>query len=93
VLARTDGRSTGSMTKLAGRWEVVLRARCDWQRFLANRPMYGGIYDWHTLEGPCVRKHADRYYCFYSGGRWETENYGVGLWSFRQHTRSLLRCG
>ncbi len=39
--------------------------------------MYGDIYDWHTLEGPCVRKHAGRYYCFYSGGRWETENYGV----------------
>ena len=66
-----------SMTKLAGVGKVVLRARCNWQRFLANRPMYGGIYDWHTLEGPCVRKHADRYYCFYSGGRWETENYGV----------------
>ncbi len=66
-----------SMTKLAGEGKVVLRARCDWQRFLANRPMYGGIYDWHTLEGPCVRKHAGRYYCFYSGGRWETENYGV----------------
>jgi GH43 family beta-xylosidase len=65
------------MTKLAGEGRVVLRARCDWQRFLANRPMYGGIYDWHTLEGPCVRKYADRYYCFYSGGRWETDSYGV----------------
>jgi len=65
------------MTKLAGGGKVVLRARCDWQRFLANRPMYGGIYDWHTLEGPCVRKYAGRYYCLYSGGRWETENYGV----------------
>jgi len=30
-----------------------------------------------TLEGPSVRQHAGRYYCFYSGGRWETENYGV----------------
>jgi beta-xylosidase len=66
-----------TMTKLAGEGQVVLRARQDWQRFLANRSMYGGIYDWHTLEGPCVRKHGDRYYCFYSGGRWETENYGV----------------
>ncbi len=65
------------MTKLAGEGRVVLRARCDWQRFLVNRPMYGGIYDWHTLEGPCVRKYADRYYCFYSGGRWETDSYGV----------------
>lgn len=66
-----------NMTKLAGIGKVVLRARFDWQRFLANRPMYGGIYDWHTLEGPCVRKHQGRYYCFYSGGRWETETYGV----------------
>lgn len=65
------------MTKLAGEGKVVLRAQFDWQRFLANRPMYGAIYDWHTLEGPCVRKHQGRYYCFYSGGRWETENYGV----------------
>lgn len=66
-----------TMTKLAGEARTVLRARQDWQRFLANRPMYGGTYDWHTLEGPCVRKHENRYYCFYSGGRWETENYGV----------------
>ncbi|MDF2387764.1 glycoside hydrolase family 43 protein [Nostoc ellipsosporum NOK] len=66
-----------SMTKLAGQGKVVLRARSDWQRFLANRLMYGKIFDWHTLEGPCVRKHGGRYYCFYSGGRWETENYGV----------------
>ena len=66
-----------TMTKLEGKANVVLRARHDWQRFLADRPMYDGIYDWHTLEGPCVRKHGDRYYCFYSGGRWETESYGV----------------
>jgi len=66
-----------TMTKLAGETRVVLRAHHDWQRFLAARPMYGGIYDWHTLEGPCVRKHENRYYCFYSGGRWETESYGV----------------
>jgi beta-xylosidase len=66
-----------TMTKLAGEGKVVLRARSDWQRFLANRLMYGEIYDWHTLEGPCVRKHEGKYYCFYSGGRWETKNYGV----------------
>jgi len=39
--------------------------------------MYGRVWDWHTLEGPFVRKHDGRYYCFYSGGRWETESYGV----------------
>ncbi|TAF09895.1 MAG: glycoside hydrolase [Nostocales cyanobacterium] len=66
-----------NMTKLAGVEKVVLRARCDWQRFLPNRLMYGQVFDWHTLEGPYVRKHQGRYYCFYSGGCWETENYGV----------------
>jgi len=66
------------MTTLAGEPRTVLRARHDWQRFQAERPMYGGtLWDWHTLEGPCVRKHEGRYYCFYSGGRWETESYGV----------------
>jgi beta-xylosidase len=72
VVDRLEG-----MTKLAGATQVVLRSRCDWQRFLANRLMYGQVFDWHTLEGPCVRKHEGRYYCFYSGGCWETENYGV----------------
>jgi beta-xylosidase len=66
-----------TMTRVSREWRVVLRARFDWQRFLANRPIYGGIYDWHTLEGPFIRKHGGRYYCFYSGGRWETDTYGV----------------
>jgi GH43 family beta-xylosidase len=66
-----------TMTCVAREWRVVSRARFDWQRFLANRPLYGAGYDWHTLEGPCVRKHDGRYYCFYSGGRWETDSYGV----------------
>jgi GH43 family beta-xylosidase len=39
--------------------------------------MYGKIFDWHTLEGPCVRKHNGVYYCFYSGGCYQGEGYGV----------------
>jgi GH43 family beta-xylosidase len=39
--------------------------------------MYGGRYDWHTLEGPCVVARDGRYYCFYSGGRWDTRRYGI----------------
>ncbi len=66
-----------TMTSLDRAEQVVLRAGFDWQRFQRDRPMYGGVYDWHTLEGPCVRQHDGRYYCFYSGGRWETANYGV----------------
>lgn len=65
------------MTKLAGETRTVLRAGRDWQRFQANRPMYGKVFDWHTLEGPCVRKHEGLYYCFYSGGCYQGEGYGV----------------
>jgi beta-xylosidase len=66
-----------SMTELENEGRVVMRATRDWQRFEANRAIYGATYDWHTLEGPFVRKHHGRYYCFYSGGRWENESYGV----------------
>jgi len=65
------------MDQLENEGIVVLRARSDWQLFEPNRLMYGRRWDWHTLEGPCVRNHEGRYYCFYSGGRWETESYGV----------------
>ena len=60
-----------------GPGKVVLRARCNWQRFQAQRQMYGHEFDWHTLEGPCVHYHQGRYYCLYSGGCWENESYGV----------------
>lgn len=66
-----------TMTRATREWKAVLRAKHDWQRFLANRPMYGGNYDWHTLEGPFVCKRNGLYFCLYSGGRWETETYGV----------------
>jgi beta-xylosidase len=66
-----------SMTQLENEGSVILRARSDWQRFEAERLMYGRTWDWHTLEGPCVCKHEGRYYCLYSGGRWENETYGV----------------
>jgi GH43 family beta-xylosidase len=65
------------MTRLEGQERIVVRARHDWQRFIANRIMYGGVYDWHTIEGPCVRKRNGRYYCLFSAGRWENETYGV----------------
>ena len=39
--------------------------------------IYGGLYDWHTLEGPCVVREGSRYYCLYSGGCWQTATYGV----------------
>lgn len=66
-----------SMTELAGEPRTILRATADWQLFLPRRPMYGGVYDWYTLEGPFVLKRRGRYYCIYSGGRWEEDRYGV----------------
>ena len=56
----------------------VLRPNADWQIYARNRPLYGRTWDaWHTVEGPCVVAHDGRYYCFYSGGNWQTHDYGV----------------
>lgn len=66
-----------NMTKLAGEEKIVLRSKCKWQLFKAQREMYGQTWDWHTMEGPCVRKRNGLYYCFYSGGCYENDTYGV----------------
>lgn len=67
-----------TMTALAEHGlRTIARARFDWQRFAADRPMYGRRLDWHTLEGPFVVRHARKYYCLYSGGCWQTPEYGV----------------
>jgi GH43 family beta-xylosidase len=55
----------------------VLRASADWQLYRRRREMYGAVYDWHTVEGPCVVKRDGRYWCFYSGGAWREPTYGV----------------
>jgi len=63
----------------AGPVQPVLRASADWQIYERNRPLYGKTWAaWHTVEGPFVWPHAGRYYCFYSGGNWQTHAYGVG---------------
>lgn len=59
---------------------VVLRANADWQIYERNRTLYGRAWvAWHTVEGPCVVEHDGRYYCFYSGGNWQTHEYGVSF--------------
>ncbi|MBN9500308.1 MAG: glycoside hydrolase family 43 protein [Armatimonadetes bacterium] len=63
--------------RLEGNPHLVARATADWQRFEKGRSMYGGIYDWHTLEGPAAVWHDGRVYVFYSGGNWQNESYGV----------------
>ena len=53
-------------------------AHADWQIYQRDRPLYGRTWEaWHTVEGPCVVAHAGRYFCFYSGGNWQTHEYGV----------------
>jgi beta-xylosidase len=81
------------MTRLAGETRTVLRARCDWQRFEANREMYGQVFDWHTLEGLCVRKKDGVYYCFYSGGCYQGEGYGVDYGTARKVTGPYSESG
>ncbi|MFN8528566.1 MAG: glycoside hydrolase family 43 protein [Anaerolineae bacterium] len=66
-----------NMLTLANEPHTVIRPFADWQLFKAARTMYGGVYDWHTVEGASVLRHNGRYYCFYSGGAWEQENYGI----------------
>jgi beta-xylosidase len=69
----------GDMLHAAGPVQTVLRATSDWQIFERNRHWYERDWDaWHTVEGPFVCFHEGLYYCFYSGGRWETPEYGVG---------------
>jgi GH43 family beta-xylosidase len=64
-------------TRLAGESRTVMRAHQDWQRFQRDRIIYGAVYDWHTIEGPCARKRHNRYWCLYSAGCWENDTYGV----------------
>jgi arabinan endo-1,5-alpha-L-arabinosidase len=65
------------MTRLRGEARTVLRPSGDWQIFRRGRLMYGDVHDWHTLEGPFVRRRGGRYHCFYSGGSWLEASYGV----------------
>ncbi len=65
------------MLTLEGTPRLVVRPFADWHLFKEQRTMYGGIYDWHTVEGASVLLHNEKVYCFYSGGAWEKENYGI----------------
>lgn len=64
---------------LAGRPRSVLPPSADWQLYRRGRPMYGAVYDWHTLEGPTVRRRFGRYWLLYSGGAWTGAGYGVSF--------------
>jgi GH43 family beta-xylosidase len=85
-LTRDEGYHVGTgivvdrltdMLTLAGDPKLVVRPHAAWQLFRAQRAMYGDTYDWYTVEGAAVRVHNGRIYCFYSGGAWEHDNYGI----------------
>lgn len=68
------------MQSIAGPITAVLRASADWQIYARNRHIYGQEWAaWHTVEGPFVVFHDGQYFCFYSGGAWNTPNYGVSF--------------
>ncbi|RYG42565.1 glycoside hydrolase [bacterium] len=66
-----------SPTELAGEAHVVLRANSDWAIYARQRAAYGGVYDWHTLEGPFVLRRGGRLVMLFSGGNFHDETYGV----------------
>jgi GH43 family beta-xylosidase len=66
------------MMTAVGEVRPLLRASADWQIFERNRRWYEQDWAaWHTVEGPYVHAREGRYYCFYSGGNWQTAGYGI----------------
>jgi GH43 family beta-xylosidase len=58
----------------------VVRATADWQIYERNRVYKGRIWSkWHCVEGPHCVFHGGKYFCFYSGGAWQSDNYGVSV--------------
>jgi GH43 family beta-xylosidase len=71
-------RLSANLLSIEGPVHDMLRANADWQIYERNRTHYRRQWRaWHTVEGPCVVAHGGRYYCFYSGGNWQTRDYGV----------------
>ena len=93
-------RLTPDLLRAAEPPRIVLRANADWQIYERNRALYGRTWAaWHTVEGPCVVAHAGRYYCFYSGGNWQTHDYGLsyavadhplGPWTHAPETEPVI---
>jgi beta-xylosidase len=66
-------------TTLTGVREA-LTPNADWQIYERDREMYGGVYDWHTLEGPSVVYRGGQYWMTFSGGgRQRPHRSGHGL--------------
>jgi beta-xylosidase len=68
------------MTSTRGEVAPVIRAQADWQIYQKNRQYKNRLWpNWYCVEGPSVVYHANKYYCFYSGGAWHGDAYGVGF--------------
>lgn len=70
-------RRMRSMTELDPETVAVLEPNALWQRYEADRDMYGRRMDWYTLEGATVVRRGDAYVLLFSGGSWEGPDYGV----------------
>src|SRR2546423_1163725 len=63
-----------------GEPKIVNHASQEWHIYERNREYKGKVWDaWFAVEGPCVIYRQDRYWCLYSGGRWNSDRYGVGF--------------
>jgi GH43 family beta-xylosidase len=68
------------LTTIDGKPMTVIRASQDWHVYESDRNYKGQIWRrWNTIEGPFVLFHNNRYWCFYSGGKWSSASYGVGF--------------
>ncbi len=68
------------MTQVEESRQMVVRATSPWQVYETNRRYKGRIWPvWNCVEGPSVVHHDGHYYCFYSGGAWHGDNYGVAF--------------
>ena len=68
------------LMSVRGQAKVVMRASCPWQIYERNRAYKGRVWKaWNCLEGPFVLFRDGKYYCLYSGGNWQTQDYGVGF--------------
>ena len=71
---------SSDMTSVVGEPQTAIRAQADWQIYQRDRFHYGRNWDaWHTVEGPFVVFKDEKYYLFYSGGKWESDGYGVSF--------------
>lgn len=56
--------------------QPVTRAMYEWQVYDPARKEKGNV-KWHTVEGPFVLKHKNKYFEMFSGGNWQNISYGV----------------